>query len=95
MHYSRDELMLFRRCGVVPPASRPGPSRRRVRLRANDPGQVRPAAEPPVPWLLGLAASVLGSAATRPVPRSEAADRETYLELEFAVGFGAEDESWL
>lgn len=95
MHYSRDELMLFRRCGVVPPATRPGPPRRRVGPKANDAGDVAPVAEPPVPWLLGLAASVLSSAARRPAPQRGSADDQTYLELEFAVGFGAEDESWL
>jgi hypothetical protein len=36
-----------------------------------------------------------GGEPARPASIRGYADRETYLELEFAVGFGVQDEEWL
>lgn len=85
MYYNRDEFMLLSRRGSVPPATRHGPPGRH-------PGQGDlPAGEP---WLLQLLGGAIRSMARH---RSAVgyADRESYREMEFAVGFGAEDEPWL
>lgn len=93
MHYNRDEFQLLSRGGRVPPAVRAGPPGPRHEL---------PPAEP---WLLQLAVAAVagmlrhGRSAGQPTrgsaPAVGYADPERYLELEFAVGFAAEDESWL
>lgn len=93
MWYDRDELRLLSRSGHVPPAVRAGP-----------PG---PRHEPPLaePWLLQAARAALAGMrgrggrgdgpAAESAPAIGYADPEGYLELEFAVGFAAEDEPWL
>jgi hypothetical protein len=93
VYFNRDEFMLLSRQGRVPPAVRAGPPGPRHEI---------PAAEP---WLLQLMAAAVHGALrhARPgAPRPQDAggspgsvDRDTYLELEFAVGFAAEDEPWL
>ena len=90
MYYNRDEFLLLSRGGRVPP--RTGPPRPRPQPSAGE------------PWLMRLAGSalsgMLGSGPTgaeRVSPRGPAAgyaDRQSYLELEFAVGFAADDEPW-
>ncbi len=95
MWYDRDELRLLSRGGRVPPAVRAGPPGGRGRDQL-------PGAEP---WVLQVAVAAVagmlrpGRSARQP-PRESApavgyADPEGYLELEFAVGFAAEDEPWL
>lgn len=82
MYLNRDELMLLSRGGRVPPATRAGPP------RPQPPGGERSGRRG---W-------------RRPTGRRDAhgsrgpgayARRDTYVELEFAVGFGADDEQWL
>ncbi|HWE12395.1 MAG TPA: hypothetical protein VG365_02730 [Solirubrobacteraceae bacterium] len=100
MYYNRDELMLLGRRGSVPPAARAGPPG-----RLYDYGDGRYRRLPPAePWLLQLLGAAVRrmlrhgrGGAARPGGRGPAvgyADRESYLELEFAVGFAAEDEPW-
>jgi hypothetical protein len=98
MHYNRDEFLLLSRGGRVPPAVRAGPASR-------DPLVGPGGALAGEPWLLqALSAAVAGMLRhARPAgePRRESApavgyaDPEGYLELEFAVGFAADDETWL
>ena len=98
MYYNRDEFLLLGRTGRVPPAARPGP-------RSQDPLLGPGGALRRDPWLLQLAVAAVagmlrhGRAAGQPTPESAPAvgyaDPESYLELEFAVGFAAEDEAWL
>lgn len=91
MFYDKDEFLLLSRGGRVPPAVRAGPPR-------GDP------APPGEPWLLQAFAAALagmlrpgGAPAESPksAPATGYVDPEGYLELEFAVGFVAEDEPWL
>jgi hypothetical protein len=96
MHINRDEFMLLSRRGSVPPATRAGPHSRSV--QRYEPG-------PPAPRLAarvsaavgGIRGWLSGSASER--PRSARghgyAEQESYIELEFTVGFGVEDEPWL
>jgi hypothetical protein len=101
MYYNRDEFMLLSRRGSVPPTAGAGPPG-----RLYDHGEHRSGGLPPAePWLLQLlGAAVRGmlrhgqGGAPRPSGAGATggyADRESYLELEFAVGFGADDEPWL
>lgn len=92
MHINREEFLLLSRRGSVPPATRAGPrhpgydlAEGRDELRAR-------------PWVLRSMAAAVGGMLQHP-PRSEGragaaeqVDRATYLELEFAVGFGFEDD---
>jgi hypothetical protein len=81
MLYDRDELMLLSRTGRVP--------RGRPRAGPSHPRHELPAAEP---WLLQLALAAVAGMLRRgraPEPRL---DRDAYTELEFAVGFAADDE---
>jgi hypothetical protein len=96
MHINRDEYMLLSRRGSVPPATRAGP--RSPYLQRYDP-------LPPAPGLRsrvssavgGIRGRLSGSGPEHPSPtRSHGyVERESYMELEFAVGFGVEDEPWL
>ncbi len=106
MHYNRDEFTLLSRGGRVPPAVRAGPARRDPLLGpggalAADPWLLQ-ALRSAVAGMLRHArpaAPAGGSARPGPsavsAPASGYADPEAYLELEFAVGFAAEDEPWL
>ncbi|HWE10488.1 MAG TPA: hypothetical protein VG325_14140 [Solirubrobacteraceae bacterium] len=90
MYYNRVEFMLLSRGGRVPPATRDGPPG-----RLYDYGDGRYRRLPPrEPWLLQML-----SAAMRGMLRHGQAggyaDRDSYREMEFAVGFGADDEPWL
>ena len=104
MYQSKDELWLLSRGGRVAPVSRAGPryrdrlapperdrvqvqaSRDRLRAHALSPARLRRA--------LGG-----GGRAEREPARAPSigdyASSESYVELEFAVGFGVEDETWL
>lgn len=96
MHINRDEFMLLSRRGSVPPATRAGPPSRSVQRYEPD---------PPAPRLKervsaavgGIRGRLSGSGPERPhSARSHGyAEQESYVELEFAVGFGVEDEPWL
>ncbi len=93
MYQNRDELMLFSRTGRFPPATRAGPGHRLpayeqdlIRLRDRGGRLRRVLARLRRP---GPGASPTPAAA--PSIRGYA-DRESYLELEFAVGFAMEEE---
>ena len=99
MYYNRDELLLLSRTGRVPPAVRAGP-------RSRDPligpgGALR--GEPRLLQAFGAAVSrmlqrgrcIVAGPQRESAPAVGYADPEGYLELEFAVGFAAEDEPWL
>ena len=97
MHYNRDEFLLLSRGGRVPPAVRAGP-------RGRDPLVGPGGALAAEPWLLqALRAAVAGmlrQARSAAEPRESApavgyVDPEGYLEMEFAVGFAADDDPWL
>jgi hypothetical protein len=106
MHYNRDEFMLLSRGGRVPPAVRAGPPGRDPLLGpggalVGEPWLLQ-ALSAAVAGLLRharRAAPAQGSARVQSsagrAPASGYADPEAYLELEFAVGFAAEDEPWL
>ncbi len=100
MYYDRDEFMLLSRTGRVPPATRAGPrsDEDRVRHRADclaarsEAGILRRMVRA-LAWRRPAPAPADGGRDPR---RAQAvhgyADRDSYLELEFAVGFGIEDE---
>ena len=95
MYFNRDEFMLLSRGGRVPPAVRAGPPRRDHEVYDLD----LPARQP---WLVELAAAAVhgmvrhrrsaAGAGRAPVGSDGVADRDGYLELEFAVGFVSDDE---
>jgi len=108
MYQHKDELWLLSRGGRVPPASRAGP-RYRDRLSPYDreaalAGRARGrlSAGPAVlPRLRSRRRQAIGGGgrgerepALAPSIRGYASP-ESYVELEFAVGFGVEEESWL
>jgi hypothetical protein len=91
MHIMRDEFLLLSRTGRMPPGHpRAGPVQHHHEL------------PPPEPWVLQTALAVLagmlrhrragGAVGQPPAPGAAYADPETYLQLEFAVGFATEDE---
>jgi hypothetical protein len=104
MYLNTDELLLLSRGGRVAPVSRAGPRYRdwlephqresltvvrawgRRSLRRRRTARLREA--------LGGGGPFSRQPARAP-QFSGYADRETYVELEFAVGFGAEEEQWL
>lgn len=84
MLQDRDDFTLLARAGRVPHQLRAGPSGRLRPVRADPRRRVRPGR--PGPALRALARRL-------PLPsRRRGLDRGEYLELEFAVGFGAEDD---
>jgi hypothetical protein len=92
MYLNREEFLLLSRRGSVPPAIRAGPRHPEYDLAASL-DELRPR-----PWVLRSMAAALGGM-LRHAPRSDGGagaadqvDRAAYLELEFAVGFGFEDE---
>jgi hypothetical protein len=100
MHLNRDEFLLLSRTGRGPYSTRAGPgpderfeaglTARRLRRRARSGLTLRRDG-------LGLR-HVLGSRSGRSARVSRAVphlDEETYFEMEFAVGFPAEEESLL
>lgn len=99
MYYNRDEFLLLSRSGRVARSGAGPPS------RLYDPGDPLPDRAPATPWLLRAMGAALsgmwrhtdeGQAAGTPAPVATEPDAwDTYLELEFAVGFAAEDEPWL
>lgn len=107
MYLNRDEYLLLSRSGRIPRPGRPGPGR----LREQPPAELRRlaveaggAASLPGAATAGLRRLLRrrGDGRVRPGARARSpqrlsgyADRETYVELEFAVGFGVEEESWL
>jgi hypothetical protein len=82
MYYNRDELLLLSRGGRLPPAVRAGPP------------HPRPELPPAEPWLLQLAVAAVAGMLRRGGGRQTRIDRDAYMELEFAVGFAADDEPW-
>ncbi len=80
MYYDRDEFLLFSRGGRVPPAVRAGPPR------------AQPELPPPEPWLLQMARAAVAGMLRRDRHQDARLDRDAYLELEFAVGFAADDD---
>ncbi|HEX4009681.1 MAG TPA: hypothetical protein VHX62_06720 [Solirubrobacteraceae bacterium] len=104
MYQSKDELWLLSRGGRVPPVSRAGP-RYRDRLAPHDREAAlagRSRGRLPVPALrparlrraLGGGGRADHEPARAPSIRGYASP-ESYVELEFAVGFGTEEETWL
>jgi hypothetical protein len=90
MYYNRAEFMLLSRGGRLPPATGEGPP---GRLYDYGDGQYR-RLPPGEPWLLQLLRAAVRGMVRQPRAGSYA-DRDSYRELEFAVGFGADDEPWL
>lgn len=109
MYINRDEFLLLSRRGSVPRSSGAGPPRPfgepdPGHRRRRSPGVAADHGAGGRAWLRRVVAPARGAtspnAGARPaeLPRMPArgyVDREAYLELEFAVGFGAEDELWL
>jgi hypothetical protein len=104
MYQNKDELWLLSRAGRVPPVSRAGP-RYRDRLAPHDRETALPGRSRGRVPALALAPARLrralggGGRAEREPARAPSirgyASPETYVELEFAVGFGVEEETWL
>jgi len=85
MQHNRDDFTLLMRAGRTPHEMRAGPS---GTLRpARVPSAARPERGRVARAAAGLAALLSGRAARR-----RCLDRREYLELEFAVGFGAEED---
>ena len=104
MYLNRDELMLLSRGGRAPAASRAGPRYRdwlepheREGLRVIRARSRRSPRGPLVPRLRRVLRG--GGRAEHEPARSPSirgyAEHERYVEMEFAVGFGVEDEHWL
>lgn len=99
MYYNQDEFLLLSRTGRVA-RSGAGPPR-----PLYVPGEALPDRSPGAPWLLRAVGAALSgmwrhtrdgrTPGPAGPPDAETAAFENYLELEFAVGFGAEDEPWL
>ena len=80
MYYNRDEFLLLSRGGRVPPAVRAGPAPPAPQLAAAE------------PWLIQLAVAAVAGMLRRGRESGARLDRDAYLELEFAVGFAADEE---
>jgi hypothetical protein len=98
MHIMRDEFLLLSRTGRMPPGHpRAGPAQHRHELPPTEPWVLQTALAVLAGMLrhrrdggaVGQAPDAVGQA---PAPGAGYADPETYLQLEFAVGFATEDE---
>jgi hypothetical protein len=98
MHINRDEFMLLSRRGSVPRATRAGPDSPSVQRYEPDPRAPRLGARVSAA-VGGIRGRLSGSGSGPERPRSARthgyAEQESYIELEFTVGFGVEDEPWL
>ncbi|MGH2872249.1 MAG: hypothetical protein ACRDL5_07270 [Solirubrobacteraceae bacterium] len=95
MLHDRDDYTLLMRAGRVPHEMRAGPSGRLRPGRAYTPApDRRPVPRARRPALAGLRQLMRSPRGRRPqrLPATPPLDRQSYLELEFAVGFGVEDE---
>ncbi|MHB1837609.1 MAG: hypothetical protein ACYCXW_21905 [Solirubrobacteraceae bacterium] len=85
MLHDRDDFTLLARAGRTPHEIRAGPT-----------GRLRPAREPapprPRPGRVERALARLPALLSERARRRGCLDRREYLELEFAVGFGADEE---
>lgn len=84
MQFSRDEYLLLSRTGRVPHSARPRPDPHPVSELS------RPAIRFPLDGWIGAARA--GVRSLRGRRGSAAGVPDSYLELEFVVGFGADDE---
>ncbi len=104
MYLNTDELMLLSRGGRVPPVARAGP-RYRDWLAPHERESLTPRRSGTGLAVRGLMPARLrqvlggGERGERQSARSPSmhgyADHDRYFEMEFAVGFGVEDEHWL